>query len=165
MTQVMPRSMVCWFVLCAALCSVAQSSESVDSLKKTFTDNASIQMELALAQKKFSIMSRGLAETERCAARELLSASIGFREVTEQARMAAQIVSEMTSADDQSTARKYLGMAAHSVVAQGENDLQLVDELLKSITTPAAIVEVKIIRDEMMQLRAIWKPYASEKRK
>ena len=163
MTTATHRSIVGWFVLCAAVCSVGRPAESDDSLKRTLIDAVSIQTELALAQKKFSIMSRAMAETERCAARELLSASIGFREVTDQARMVGQIVGEMQSAEDRSTARKYLGMATHRVVAQGDTDLQLVDELLKGIATPAAIVEVKIIRDEMMQLRAAWKPYATEK--
>ena len=163
MTQIMHRSIVCWFVLCLTLCGVSRSSESIDSLKKALTDTLSIQTELALAQKKFSIMSRTMAETERCLARELLSVSVGFRVVTEQARMAAQLVSEMKSAEDQSTARKYLGIAAHRAVTQGDSDLQLVDELLRRLTTPAAIVEAKIVRDEMIQLRTLWKPYASEK--
>jgi hypothetical protein len=158
----MHRSIV-WFAMCLALCGVGRSSESIDSLKKALTDTLSIQTELALAQKKFSIMSRAMAETERCLARELLGASIAFREVTEQARIAAQIVSEMKSAEDQSTARKYLGMAAHRVATQGDKDYQLVDELLKRLTTPAAIVEAKIVRDEMMQLQTVWKPYASER--
>jgi hypothetical protein len=163
MTQLTNRSMVCWFALCVALCGVGQSSESADPLKKALADTLSIEKELAIVQKRFSIMSREMAETEMCAARELLSTSTYFREVTEQALMVGQMVGEMKSAEDQSTSRKYLGMAAHGVVVHGDTDLQLVNEFLEKMRTPQAKEEAMIIRGHMMELRTIWKAYASEK--
>jgi hypothetical protein len=82
MTQVMHLSCFRWSALYLSLCSVCHALESVDPLKKALTDPLSIQMEIAISQKHFSIMSRALPEKERCVARELLGASIGLREVT-----------------------------------------------------------------------------------
>jgi hypothetical protein len=65
-----------------ALGSTGNASESVDPLKKVLADTTSIQMELAMAQKPFSIMSRALPDPERCLARRLLDTSINFREIT-----------------------------------------------------------------------------------
>ena len=67
----------------------------------------------------------------------------------------------MTIATYRST--EYLGRAAHLVVTMGDNDLQLVNELLARMTTPGAKEEAMIIRGQMMELRSLWKPYATEK--
>jgi hypothetical protein len=37
-----------------------------------------------------------------------------------------------------------------------------VNEFLASITTPEAVAEAKIIRDEMIEVRDLLKPFASE---
>jgi hypothetical protein len=161
MKQVMHRSVFGWLALCVSLCGVAHASASADSLKQALTEVLSIQRELAIAEKRFSVMSREMEGAEKCAARELLGASISFRGDTEEARMIGRIAGEMKSADDERTVRRYLGLAAKRVVSSGETDIQLVNEFLGSITTPAAAVQATVIRDKMSALRNIFQPYAS----
>jgi hypothetical protein len=115
------------------------------------------------ARKSLSILSQRMPETERCAARELLTASVVFWEVTEEARQVGHILGKMKSADDQNTVLRYFGASTHRAVAIGETDIQLVNESLTSITTPQATAEAKIIRDEMIEVRDLLKPFASEK--
>jgi hypothetical protein len=150
------RSAACWTVLIMSLCGIGQASESVDALNKTLADVSTIQVDLAMAQKYFSIMSREMAEKERCAARELLGASIDFREVTEEARMIGKMVGEMTSPEDVMTARRFLGLASSHAVSISETDLQIFDELLAKIATPEAIEMAKTMRSKMVELRDIF---------
>jgi len=104
-----------------------------------------------------------MAATEKCVARELLGTSIGFREVTDQAIVVGQIVGEMKSADDQSALRRHLGVAAHRVVATSENDIQLVNDFMTSLSTPEAIATASVLRDKTIEVRDLLKPFASEK--
>jgi len=145
------------------LSSTAGATQDMEALSKAVTAATAIQGDLAMAQKRFSILSQGMAETEKCAARELLSASVVFWEVTEEAREVGRILGEMKSVDDQSTVLGHFGVSAHRAAAIGETDIQLVNELLTSITTREAIVEAKTIRDKMIEVRDLLKPFASEK--
>jgi hypothetical protein len=148
-------------VLIISLCGVAGTSESVEQLKKVLADTLSIQMELGIAQKRFSIMSRTLPDPERCVARELLDTSIGYREIATEPLLEGQLVNEMKSALDQSTVRNRLGIVAYRVIGIGENDIGLVNELLKGLTTPAMVAEATLIRDKMIKLRELWEPFSS----
>jgi hypothetical protein len=147
--------------LTISLCGVAGASESVEQLKKVLADTLSIQMELGMAQKRFSIMSRTLPDPERCVARELLDTSIGYREIATESLLVGQLVNEMKSALDQSTVRNRLGIVAYRVIGIGENDIGLVNELLKGLTTPAMVAEATLIRDKMIKLRELWEPFSS----
>jgi hypothetical protein len=162
MKQVVHRSVFGWLALCVPMCGVAHASGSADSLKKMLAEVQSIQKELAVAEKRFSVMSREMAGAEKCAAQELLGAAISFRGDTEEARMIGRIAGEMKSADDERTVRRYLGIAAERVVDSGETDIQLVIEFLGSIVTPAAAAQATVIRDKMIALRNIFQPYASK---
>jgi hypothetical protein len=155
------RTCVCWMALIISLCGVAGASESVEQLKKVLADTLSIQMELGMAQKRFSIMSRTLPDPERCVARELFDTSIGYREIATEPLLVGQLVNEMKSALDQSTVRNRLGIVAYRVMGIGENDIGLVNELLKGLTTPAMVAEATLIRDKMIKLRGLWEPFSS----
>ncbi len=163
MTLVIHRFILCGLMLSLTLCSIARSVESVDPLKQLVTDALSIELKMAISQKRFSIMSRGMADPERCAARELLGASFVFFDLTEQVLMVGKIVGEMKSGEDETTARKHLAIAAHHAMGIGETDLKIVDEYLAKITTPEAVEEAKIIRGQMIELRGLFKPFASDK--
>jgi hypothetical protein len=145
------------------LSSTAGATQDIAAISKAVTDATAIQVDLAKARKSLSILSQRMPETERCAARELLTASVVFWEVTEEARQVAHILGEMKSADDQNTVLRYFGASTHRAVAIGETDIQLVNESLTNITTPEAIAEAKIIRDKMIEVRDLLKPFASEK--
>jgi len=155
------RTCVYWMALIISLCGVAGASESVEQLKKVLADTLSIQMELGMAQKRFSIMSRTLPDPERCVARELFDTSIGYREIDVSPLLVGQLVNEMKSALDQSTVRNRLGIVAYRVMGIGENDIGLVNELLKGLTTPAMVAEATLIRDKMIKLRGLWEPFSS----
>jgi hypothetical protein len=155
MNESLRRTAVCLMALIISLCGVAQASESVDPLKKVLADTTSIQMELAMAQKRFSIMSRALPDPERCIARELLDTSIGFREIATEPLLLGQIVNEMKTVEDQSTVRSRLSNIAYRMMAIGENDIGIVNESLKDLTTPAMIAEATVIRDKMVALRVL----------
>ena len=153
-----------WYriIFCSlALCSAGHALESVDPLKKALADTTSIQMELAMAQKRFSIMSRSLPDPERCVARELLDTSIGFREIATEPFLVGQLVKDMKSAEDQNTVRSRLGNIAYRIIGIGENDIGIVNEFLKDLTTPAMIAEATLIRDKMVELRGLWEPFSS----
>ncbi len=53
-----------------SLCGIAQASDSVEPLNKALGDVVSVQMDLAIAQEHFSVMSREMADKERGVARE-----------------------------------------------------------------------------------------------
>jgi hypothetical protein len=144
------------------LSSTAGATQDIEAISKAVTAATAIQVDLAKARKNLSIMSQGMAETERCAARDLLSASVVFWEVTEESREVGHILGEMKSVDDQSTVLRHFGAVTHRVVAIGETDIQLVNEFLTSITTPPAISEAKKIRDKMIEVRELLKPFASD---
>jgi hypothetical protein len=143
------------------LSSTAGATQDMEAIGKAVTDATAIQVDLVKARKSFSILSQRMPETERCAARELLTASVVFWEVTEEARQVGHILGEMKAADDQNTVLKYFGASTHRAVAIGETDIQLVNESLTSITTPEAIAQAKIIRDKMIEVRDLLKPFAS----
>jgi hypothetical protein len=144
-----------------ALGSAGNASESVDPLKKVLADTTSIQMELAMAQKRFSIMSRTLPDQERCVARELLDTSIGFREIATEPLLLGHLVKDMKSVEDANTVRSRLGSIAYRMIGIGENDIGLVNDLLKGLTTPAMVTEATLIRDKMITLRELWAPFSS----
>lgn len=145
------------------LSGTAAAAQDTQAIGKAVTAATAMQVDLAIAHKRFSIMSQGMAETERCAVRELLSASVVFWEVTDEAREVGLILGEMKSVDDQSAVLRRFGISTHRVVAIGETDIKLVNELLTSITTPEVVGEAKIIRDKMIEVRDLLKPFASEK--
>jgi hypothetical protein len=155
------RTPVCWIALIFLICGMARAAESEVPLRQALADTTSIQMELAMAQKRFSIMSRTLPDPERCIAMELLDTSIGFREMTTEPLLVGQLVKEMKYALDQSIVRNRLGSTVNRVIAIGENDIALVNELLERLTTPAMIAEGTLIRDEMVKLRGLWVPFSS----
>jgi hypothetical protein len=74
------------------------------------------------------------------------------------------MVGEMKSAEDAATARKYLSVASHRVMDVGETDLEILNGYFAEITTSGAIEEAKIIRGQMLELRDLSKPFASDKR-
>lgn len=150
------------FAAYLALSSHAGAAQSVEAIGHAVTAATAIQVDLAMAQKHFSIMSRGMPDTERCAARELLGASTVFWEVTEEARKVGQILGEMKSADDQDIIRRHFAGSAHLVVSIGENDIHQVDDFLMSITNPEARAAALGIRDKMIEVRDVLKPFASE---
>jgi hypothetical protein len=156
------RKLLYRIIFCSlALCSASYALESVDPLKKALADTTSIQMELAMAQKRFSIMSRSLRDPERCVARELLDTSIGFREIATEPFLVGQLVKDMKSVEDENTVRSHLGSIAYRIVGIGENDIGIVNEFLKDLTTPAMIAEATLIRDKMVELRGLWVPFSS----
>jgi hypothetical protein len=162
----MKRSTQCCFIcllsLHIMLCGVGYCEEPTNPLKSMLAKVLTIQWDLAIAEKRFSVTSRGLADSERCAARELLGASISFRGDTEAARQIGLIVGEMKSSDDERTARRYLGIAAYRVVSVSEADIQIVDECLGKLTTPMAITQATAIRESMKELRDVLRAYASK---
>lgn len=103
MNKSLRRTAVCFVALIISLCGVAEAGESEDPLKKVLADTTSIQMELAMVQKRFSIMSRTLPDPERCVARELLDTSINFREIATEPFLVGQLVNAMKSVEDQKT--------------------------------------------------------------
>jgi hypothetical protein len=161
MNKSLRRPSVGWIALIFSICSLARAAEPADPLKKVLADTTSIQMELAMAQKRFSIMSRVLPDPERCVARELLDTSIGFREIATEPFLVGKLVNEMKSAEDHSTVRNLLGIVAYRIIGIGENDIGLVNDLLKGLTTPAMITEATLIRDKMVELRGLWEPFSS----
>jgi hypothetical protein len=62
------------------------------------------------------------------------------------------------------TVLRHFEVSTHRAVAIGETDIQLVNEFLTSITAREAIAEAKTIRDKMIEVRDLLKPFASEKR-
>jgi hypothetical protein len=161
MNNSLRRTNIFWMALILLMHSFAQAAESEDQLKKVLADTTSIQMELAMAQKRFSIMSRTLPDPERCVARELLDTSIGFREIATEPFLVGKLVNEMKSAEDHSTVRNLLGIVAYRIIGIGENDIGIVNESLKGLTTPAMIAEATLIRDKMIKLRGLWEPFSS----
>ena len=157
------RTVVGWTALIMSLCGVGQASESGDALNKTLDEVSTVQMELAVAQKRFLVMSREMAATEMCAARELLGASIDFREVTEEARMIGKMVGEMKYPEDAMTARRFFGLSSSRVVSIGKTDTEILDEYLTKITTPEAIEMAKTMRNKMSELRDIFGKFASKR--
>src|SRR5580692_179256 len=148
--------------LCLFLCSTAGATASAEAISKTVTAANTVQFDIAVAQKKFSVMSRGMADTEKCAARELLGASIDFREVTDEVIVVGNIISEMKTVEDQDAIRRHVGVVAHRVVAIGENDIALVIDLMSSLTTPDATAAATVLRDKMIQVRDLLKTIANE---
>jgi hypothetical protein len=161
MNNSLRRTAGCFMALIISLCGIARAAESEDRLKKALADTTSIQMKLAMAQKRFSIMSRALPDPERCVARELLDASIGFREIATEPFLVAQLVDAMKSVEDQKIVRSRVGNIAYRIVGIGENDISIVNEFLKDLTTPAMIAEATLIRDKMIELRGVWSPFSS----
>jgi hypothetical protein len=162
MKKSLRRSAVYCVALMMSLCGIAHASQSMEPIDKVLNDVSSVQMELAVAQKRFSVMSREMAERERCAARELLGASIDCREVTEEARMIGKMVGEMKSPEDVMTARRFLGLASSHVVSISETDIQILDEFLAKITTPEAVEMAKTMRGKMVELRDIFQRFSSK---
>jgi hypothetical protein len=150
-------------IACLFLCSVASAVQDTDAIGKVVTAASAIQFDLAVAHKRFSIMSQRMVGPERCEARELLNASVVFWEVIEEARMVGHVLGEMKSTQDQVIVRPYFGNSVHRAVAIGETDIQLVNEHLTSITQPEVIAEAKLMRDKMVEIRDLLKPFASEK--
>jgi hypothetical protein len=161
MNKALRRTSVRWIALIFSICNFARAAESEDPLKKALADTTSIQMELAMAQKRFSIMSRALPDPERCVARELLDTSIGYREIATEPFLVGQLVKDMKSVEDQNTVRGRLGSIAYRIIGIGENDIGIVNESLKDLTTPAMIAEATLIRDKMVELRGLWAPISS----
>jgi len=159
----MGRSQIGILAAYLMLCGTAGASPSMEAISKVVAAATAIQGDIAMAQKRFSVMSRELAETERCAARELLGTSIDFRQVTDQAIVVGRIVGEMKSVEDQSTLRRHLGQVAYHVAAIGENDIELVNDLMANLTTPEAIAGATVLRDKMIEVRDLLKPLASER--
>ena len=158
----MRKSIVGLLAVYLVLCNAVGAMQSRDAIDKAVAAAKAMQLDIAMNQKRFSIMSRGLAETERCVARELLDTSINFREVTDGVITIAQVLGEMKSLDDEYSIRRHLGIAAHRAVAIGENDIQLVDELMMNLATPEAIVAATGLRNKMIEVRDLLKPFASQ---
>ncbi len=104
-----------------------------------------------------------MAEAEKCAARELLDTSIGFRTVTDEVTIVGKLISEMKIADDQDAIRRHVGDIAHYVVAVGENDIQLVNDLMARLTTPDAIAVATLLRNKMIEVKGLVKSIANDK--
>jgi hypothetical protein len=91
----------------------------------------------------------------------LLGASIDFREVADEVIVVGKIISEMKTVDDQDTIRRDVGVVAHRVVAIGENDIQLVNDLMTSLTMLDATVAATVLRDKMIEVQDLLKPIAN----
>ena len=60
------------------LSATAGATQDMEAIGKAVTAATAMQVDLAIAHKRFSIMSQRMGETEPCAARELLSTSVVF---------------------------------------------------------------------------------------
>lgn len=151
------------FAVCLALAAPLGATPSTEAINNTLAAVSAVQLDIAMTQKRFSIMSRGMAEAEKCAARELLDTSIGFRTVTDEVTIVGKLISEMKIADDQDTIRRHVGDIAHYVVAVGENDIQLVNDLMARLTTPDAIAVATLLRNKMIEVKGLVKSIANDK--
>ena len=68
---------------------------------------------------------------------------------------------DMKSVEDQNTVRRRLGNIAYRIIGIGENDIGIVNESLKDLTTQAMIAEATLIRDKMVGLRGLCVPFSS----
>ena len=84
--------------------------------------------------------------------REGIDTSIGYREIATEPFLVGKLVKDMKSVEDQNTVRSRLSNIAYRISGIGENDIGIVNESLKDLTTPAMIAEATLIRDKMVSL-------------
>jgi hypothetical protein len=150
-------------ITCCGFYGAAVSEPSVDEISSAIAKTIQIEFDLAVAQKQFSVMKESMSPTEKCVAKDLLGASIDYREVIDEARAVGLILGDTKSLNDRKVVRHHLGLATSRVVSLSEIDLQIVNDSLANITEPAARARATTIRDKMIEARELLRPFASEK--
>jgi hypothetical protein len=116
-------------IACCAFYAAAVSAQNVDATNSAIIEIQKVEFELAVAQKEFSTMKETMPPTEKCLAKDLLAASLGYREVIDEARAVGVILADMKSPDDQNAVRRHLGRATSRVLALSEGYVGAANEL------------------------------------
>jgi hypothetical protein len=117
---------------------------------------------LNTARKKLLLLAHQRHDQEADAIREIADAET--RVFTEGVKVftVAFLVTGMKCPDDLHFAQKQFGLVVDSFVTTADAELTLINQALGSITAPPAIVEATSIRDVIVDLRDILKPFAAK---
>jgi hypothetical protein len=135
-------------------------AQSVPAVFHAVAAASAVDQQLLAARKNLSQMSRGLTSIERDCASSVWSAATDFQGTVSDAINVGRILTEMKSPEDLNTVRVYyFGQSSLNAATVGDYDLELVNNCLVDITTPAALAEATKIRDAMVRLREIFQPF------
>src|ERR1700687_1817360 len=130
-------------------------------------DNAVRAMQLRMrvlntGRKNLQQMEYHRDDHEADAAREITNADVIVFAEAVKVFTVAFIVTGMKCPDDVRFMQKQFGLVVESVVTTVDAELSRVNENLRSIAAPAALAEAINIRDAIVDLRDILKPFAAE---
>lgn len=117
---------------------------------------------LNTARKNLQQMEYHRDDHEADAAREITDADVIVFAEAVKVFTVAFIVTGMKCPDDVRFMQKQFGLVVETFVTTAEAELSRVNENLRSIAAPAALAKAINIRDAIVDLRDILKPFAAE---
>ncbi|MGO9593689.1 MAG: hypothetical protein ACLQFT_19065 [Steroidobacteraceae bacterium] len=117
---------------------------------------------LNAARKNLSQMEYHRDDHEADAARDIVDADVIVFAEAVKVFTVAFFVTGMKCPDDARFIQKQFGLVVESFVTTADAELARVNEDLRSIAAPAALAEAINIRDVIVDLRDILKPFAAE---
>lgn len=117
---------------------------------------------LNAARKNLQLMESRGDEHEVDAAREITDADVAVFAAAVKVFTVAFFVTGVKSPDDVRFSQQQFGLVARGFVSTADEALSRVNENLHNIAAPAALAEATNIRDAMVDLREILKPFAAE---
>ncbi len=99
---------------------------------------------------------------ERDAVRNITDADVAVFAAAVKVFTVAFIASGMKCPDDFSFTQKQFGSIVKTFVTTADEELALLDPNLRSVVAPAALAEATSIRDTVVDLRDLLKPFAAE---
>jgi hypothetical protein len=117
---------------------------------------------LNTARKSLEQMEYHRVDHEADAARDIRDADAVVFSVAVKVFTVAFIVTGMTCPDDVRFTQKQFGLVVESFVTTADAELARVNENLRYVVAPAALAEAVNIRDVIVDLRDLLKPFAVE---
>jgi hypothetical protein len=137
-------------------------AQSVADLDHTMRAMKLRMTALNTARKNLEQIEIRAADHEQSAVRNITDADVAVFSSAVKVFTVAFIASGMQCPDDIAFTQKQFGLIAKSLVKTADEELTQLNANLTNIAAPAALLEATNIRDAVVDLRDILKPFAAE---
>jgi hypothetical protein len=160
----MPYRVVAAMVLFVALAATSASNARAQSVADA--DHTMRAMDLRMralnsARKNLQQMTHPGDDREADAVRAITDADTATFAAAVKVFTVAFFITGMKCPEDARFAREQFGVVVKSFVAMADEEIPRVNDSLREVAAPAALAEATTIRDAMVDLRQLLKPFAA----
>jgi hypothetical protein len=148
-------------VACMAV-SATGSAQSIVAVEHAVNSATSLEDHTRMAAQNLTQMLGELNRNDTDAVNAILSARFECYGAYGEVVSIGQILIAIKSVEDQLIVRRFFGKSSRNFVKVADIDIDYINKSLPNIHSPAVLAEATKIRDSMIEMRALFAPFAAQ---